>query len=166
MMKRRNLLLGLFLVLVGIFSFSNPTEVKAVSFVHTFKKTTLVSRSDQNDDFTYDFSRIKKRKLKAKTDWLTDKIGKDSGNDHYYRVATNEWVSTDDVALINKGINRPITISTGHNIWKFNYKTYEFTYTGRRLAAGTWASDERIQLPRGISYCKVGPNEWIQNIHY
>ncbi|WP_119326611.1 hypothetical protein [Companilactobacillus musae] len=165
-MKKRNSMIIFCLSSIVLFSFQNITEVKAVSFVHTFKKTPVVSRSEQNDDFTYNFNRINRRNLKAKTDWFTDKIGKNSGNDHYYRVATNEWVSTDDVALVNRNVDRPITISTGHNIWKLNYKTYEFSYTGRRLSAGTWASNERVQLPRGISYCKVGPNEWVQNIHY
>lgn len=165
-MPRRNLLLASFLILFIIGDLQNPVEAKAVSFVHTFKKTPVVSRSNPNDNFTYDFNRIKTRNLKKKTDWFTDKIGKNSGNDYYYRVATNEWVSTDDVALVNKDIDQPITISNSHNIWKFNAKTYEFSYTGRRLAAGTWASNERIQLPRGISYCKVGPNEYVQNIHY
>jgi len=37
-MKQRNLLITLCLAIVGIFSFQNTTEVKAVSFVHTFKK--------------------------------------------------------------------------------------------------------------------------------
>lgn len=165
-MQIRKLLVALPLGLLFGITSQISTEVRAVSFVHTFKKTSVVSRSDQKDDFTYDFTKIKKRSLRGKTDWFTDKIGKNSNSDYYYRVATNEWVSTDDVALINRDVDRPITISTGHDIWELNPETYEFSYTGRRLPAGTWASSERIQLPRGLSYCKVGPNEYVQNIHY
>jgi len=165
-MKSLNLAIIVSFLLLFITGIQNVTEVKAVSFVHTFKKTAVVEKSGPNNDFTYDFNRIKKRNLTKKTDWFTDKIGEGTSNDHYYRVATNEWVSSDNVALVNKDIDQPITISIGHNIWNMNPKTYNFTYSGYRLAAGTWASNERIQLPRGISYCKVGPNEWIQNIHY
>jgi len=165
-MKIRYIILSISCLFLIIFGLQNTTKVKAVSFVHTFKKTTFVEKGDANKDFSYNFTRINQRHLKAKTDWFTDNIGKGPNDVFYYRIATNEWVSTDDVALVHTDINQSFTISIPHNIWKMNPKTYEFTYSGRRLAAGTWSSSESVQLPRSVPYCKVGPNEWVHLIHY
>lgn len=161
----------LLLVITGmvVFVACLTTDVQAAtghSYVHVFKKYKLMEEIDQNKDFTYKFAIIKHRTLKANTDWLTDKVARDANNTHYYRVATNEWIDTDNAALVNRDFDQPLKTFSSRKIYSFNAEEYTFTDTGKRLPVGNWACTERIQLPRSASYCNVGPNEWVQNIQY
>lgn len=154
--------------ITGIFG---ATNVKA-DYVHTYKQESLAARGKVMSVVTdpgaylYEFTPVKNRALAANSDWYTDKgsIPYDDAANPKWRVATNEWVSSSDVAYVHTEDKGAVLTNSSKEIYSFNPKSFSFSATGRYLPLGDWYVGKTITVPSsGIlpNYGQVGKNEWI-----
>lgn len=105
--------------------------------------------------FALDGTEVANRALAGGTNWYSDKIL----DQKYYRVATNEWVSADDVYVYQV---TPITVKT-HNVGSYVSLLNERgqTVKERGLANNTaWKVDKTVTL-NGQKYYRVATNEFV-----
>lgn len=145
------------LVLNGVtyYRVSTNAWVKA-SDVYPFKyEDSYVSV--HNDKFAklVNFKNVESnRGLRASSDWKTDRFIDISGT-KYYRVSTNEFVSSDNVYQYKPTSNKVVD-TDGAEI----YDDYG-TDTGKTLKSGSYKTD-RIATINGTDYYRVSTNQFIK----
>jgi len=154
---------------------AGATNVKA-DYIHTFNQESLFAKGKLASQVTdpgadlYEFSPVKNRALAAGTDWYTDQAAIPVNAEYpNYRVATNEWVNSKNVAYVETRKDYSFMTNERKKIFSFNSKNYTFTNTGKVLPIGDWSSTKTIILPGTgdgifISYKQVATNEWTRVI--
>lgn len=150
------------------FSATNVQASAVPDYVHTYKVERVLAKGNQDMNGTdlFNFSLVTNRALGANTDWKFDQTAFNnsnvSGNKTMLRVATNEWVSKQNVATVyntengdTQGTKEPT------KIYSLDYKTYSMNDTGKILPIGLWKSGKIIDMPDGVSYTQIATNEWI-----
>ncbi len=125
------------------------------------KNQTATVHADSKSIAIYDDSGklITNRRLASLSDWKTDTVWTTKDGQVYYRVATNEWVKSEDVYLYEaaSGVVRTrnngdyISLKTAHNK----------TVSNRALETETnWKIDQTVQM-NGEKYYRVAYNEFV-----
>ncbi|KRO00774.1 hypothetical protein [Companilactobacillus kimchiensis] len=160
------------LALLSLTSITGVTKVKA-DYIHTFKQESLYARGSVAEivpdpgAYLYNFSKVYDRALAPNTDWYTDKVDipVDNAAIPNWRVSTNEWVSSQNVAYVHTDWDATFSIDSPQKIYQFNKDDFSFSDTGRMLDAGRWASNRVIDMPNQTTltqYRQVATNEWIR----
>jgi len=100
---------------------------------------------------------VRNRALMANTNWHADKKMTLKGK-VYYRVATSEWVSADNVYEYTS--NKTV-INTAKGSYKRLYNSKGKLNTNRALASNTsWATD-KVAMINGVKMYRVATDEWV-----
>lgn len=100
---------------------------------------------------------VRNRALMANTNWHADKKMTLKGK-VYYRVATSEWVSADNVYEYTS--NKTV-INTVKGSYKRLYNSKGKLNTNRALASNTsWATD-KVAMINGVKMYRVATDEWV-----
>ncbi|WP_129045458.1 glycoside hydrolase family 73 protein [Companilactobacillus metriopterae] len=104
--------------------------------------------------------------LANKTDWKIDKKSTHADGSVWYRVASNQWVSADNVQV--KGTNYVKTVSgsvkinyiPGYAVNVYNSPAVNNQFTGNRLSDGTTWDVTSMQIVDGQTWYEV-PGGWV-----
>lgn len=157
------------LALISFGSFSQTVDAAGASgndYIHTFETTKLYSMkpgSGKNGQY-HEFTEVTNRALSANTDWYTDQmVSSPERSRGFQRVATNEWVKSSDIIYINKTDRyTKMDLNEEMSIFSFDFDSYKAKQTGKVLPKGQWLMGTTIAYPYGISYMRVGGNEWVE----
>ena len=116
---------------------------------------------------------IKNRELGKNTSWKTDEYRTNRAGVKQYRVATNEWIDSNDVYFVGNGDEDDWTYyydnygvvktKTDQNSYQLNNRANEMI-KNRELGKNTsWKTDEYRTNRAGVKQYRVATNEWIDS---
>lgn len=101
---------------------------------------------------------LKNRVLAPGSTWQSDKVMTRNGM-KFYRVATNEWISSENVYEFTTNITR---IDTASGYYKMLFDSKGKQITNRGLAANSGWFTDKFATINGEKMYRVATNEWVK----
>lgn len=148
------------------------TNVKA-DYIHTFEQTNIFAKGSVSEfvpdpaSYLYNFSLVTDRALASGSDWYTDQGAISADGSSMWRVATNEWVGSQNIAYVHTTDLGAFSTSSSKEIYNLDKKDFSFSDTGKVLPAGEWMGGQAVYLNNSdtfVLYRQVASNEWIKSV--